>query len=139
LREFNIAQKVNSFFREAEVSRGEFTKTRAKAEVAGNCLRAIPLTFLAYAEQREADPIRDRVFSLLQQRCAFGGVGEEPEGLECEQVEIMSDSAAFGSRSPRVFIRFTRPIILCRLTAFWGERGIYAMEGSFLWRKMNSN
>ncbi len=44
LWEFNIALKVNSSFREGEEFRGEFTKTRAQAEVAGNCLRAIPLT-----------------------------------------------------------------------------------------------
>lgn len=46
------------------------------------------IDFLAYAEEREADLVTDRVFSLLRQRCAICGVGEETEGLECEQVEI---------------------------------------------------
>ena len=44
MREFNIALKVNSIFREAEEFRGEFTKTRAQAEVAGSRPLAIPLT-----------------------------------------------------------------------------------------------
>ena len=97
---------MNSIFREAEEFRGEFTKTRAQAEVAGESSASNSIDFLAYAEQRQADLNRDRVFSLLQQRCAFGGVGEEAEGLECEQVEIMSDFGcirfAFASRSHEI-------------------------------------
>ncbi len=100
------------------------------------------IDFLANAEHREADLIIDRVFSLLQQRCAFGGVGEEAERLECEQVEIMSDSAAFGSRSPRVFMRFARPIIsacspLVRGRGTGQDGKGYSMEGSFLWTNMS--
>jgi hypothetical protein len=66
----------------------------------------------------------------LQQRCALGGVGEEAEGLECEQLEIMSDSAAFGSRSPRVFMRFARPIISAYST-LWRKGAQVRWKGVF--------